>query len=87
MTTPIKCPSEAKPKNLAFELFGVHSPQLAVSLQRPIRNPSFPHVGADPRVRPSEEGAHTGAPLRHYPAAVAVMSGSDTPLLAAGFFI
>ena len=45
--------------------------------------PSFPHVGADLRVRPSEEGAHTGAPLRHDPAAIVVMPGSDTPQLAA----
>ena len=46
--------------------------------------PAFEHVGADLRVRPSEEGAHTGAPLRHDPAAIAVMPGSDTPPLAAG---
>jgi len=43
-------------------------------------------VGADLRVRPSEEGAHTGAPLRHFPAAIAVTLGFDTPQLAAGLF-
>ena len=43
-------------------------------------------VGADLRVRPSEEGAHTGAPLRHFPAAIAVPPGFDTPQLATGLF-
>jgi hypothetical protein len=41
-------------------------------------------VGADLRVRPSEEGAHTGAPLRHFPAAIAVTPAFDTPQLAVG---
>ena len=69
-----------------IESLWVHSPQLAALNQLAIRSPSFPHVGADLRVRPSEEGAHTGAPLRHDPAAIVVMPGSDIPQLAAKLF-
>ena len=41
----------------------VHSPPLGGVNQLAIQRPSLPHVGADLRVRSSEEGAHTGAPL------------------------